>query len=112
MRYIGCCGAYCKTCPPYNDGYCKGCKQGYENGERNIDAAKCKMKVCCIKEKKIETCADCTDYNTCTILHEFQTKNGYKYKKYKQSLEFIRTHGYKEFLKKTKDWKHAYGPLK
>jgi hypothetical protein len=112
IRLIGCCGAYCKTCPPFIEHYCKGCKLGYDAGKRDINDAKCKMKVCCFKEKNLETCADCPDYLTCGIIYEFQRKTGYKYKKYKQSIEFIRKNGYVEFLKNTKDWKRAYGKLK
>jgi hypothetical protein len=51
------------------------------------------MKVCCFKERKFETCADCPDYSTCKIIHGFYDKRGYKYKKYKQSIEFIRKNG-------------------
>jgi hypothetical protein len=34
IRFVGCCGAYCKTCKPFIEGTCKGCKLGYENKER------------------------------------------------------------------------------
>ena len=111
IRLIGCCGAYCKTCPPLNENYCKGCKLGYDTGKRDINYAKCKMKVCCFKEKKLETCADCPDYSTCKIMLDFHNKKGYKYKKYKQSIEFIRKNGYDDFLKTAKDWKRAHGRL-
>jgi len=46
MRLIGCCGVYCKTCPPLIEHYRKGCKLGYDTGKRDINDAKCKMKVC------------------------------------------------------------------
>ena len=57
---IGCCGAYCKTCiqnqqEKYPDEKsCRGCKVGYKTGERNIDRVKCKIKICCFKEKQIQ----------------------------------------------------------
>ncbi len=108
---IGCCGAYCKTCPPLLECYCKGCKLGYDSGERDITVAKCKMKVCCFKEKHLATCADCPEYEQCRIIRDFQSKNGYKYKKYTQSLEFIRTFGYEKFLQRSNKWKRAYGRL-
>ncbi len=110
IKFIGCCGAYCKTCPPLKEGYCKGCKLGYEAGKRNIKDAKCKMKVCCFK-KNLETCADCPGYPGCKTIIEFHGKNGYKYKKYTQSIEFIRKNGYEEFLKTARTWKCAYGRL-
>lgn len=109
IKNIGCCGAYCKTCPVLVDGSCRGCKLGYENGERDINKAKCKIKACCFKERGFETCADCPDYPECPIIQELYSKNGYKYKKYKQSIEYIREYGYDQFLKIANNWKCQYG---
>jgi len=38
-------------------------------------------------------------------------KNGYKYGKYKQSMDFIRENGYDEFTKIADKWKGPYGKL-
>ena len=109
---IGCCGAYCGTCPELAEGRCFGCKLGYATGERDLAKAKCKMKVCCINKLGLaHTCADCSDYPSCNILQGFYGKKGYKYKKYKESTEFIRIHGYDSFLKSAKKWKGPYGRL-
>lgn len=108
---IGCCGAYCATCPPLNDGTCKGCKLGYDDGKRDLRAARCAMKRCCLMDKKTDTCADCPDYAECRIIHEFFLKNGYKYGRYKESLEYIRKYGYPAFLEAAQSWKRAYGRL-
>lgn len=112
IREIGCCGAYCKTCPALLDNSCRGCKLGYERGERYITKAKCKIKVCCFKERGYETCADCPDYLSCEILHEFSGKKGYKYKKYRQALEFIRENGYAKFIEIADTWRGPYGKYK
>jgi hypothetical protein len=112
IREIGCCGAYCKTCPALIDKSCRGCTLGYEHGERDIDKAKCKMKVCCFKERGYETCADCPDYLSCEILNEFYGKKGYKYKKYRQALEFIRENGYAKFIEIADTWRGPYGKYK
>ena len=110
IREIGCCGAYCKTCRASVTGSeCRGCKLGYESGERDITKAKCKIKVCCFKERKLDTCADCPDYPTCKIICSFYDKSGYKYKKYKQSIEFIRKNGYVKYIKIADKWKGPYG---
>ena len=109
IRGIGCCGAYCITCRELTGGHCRGCKLGYEEGERDISKAKCKMKLCCFKERKLETCADCVDYLTCDTIRGFHDKTGQKYRKYKQSMDFIREHGYDEFLKIADNWKGPYG---
>jgi hypothetical protein len=114
---IGCCGAYCKTCMQWqrdrypNQRACLGCKLGYESGERNISKAKCKMKICCFGQRKLQTCADCPE-NPCEILLEFYNKKGEKYKRQKNLLEFIKEHGYDEFLKHTDKWKGPRGKLK
>ena len=111
QHFIGCCGAYCKTCRANNDGSCKGCKLGYDEGKRDLNKARCKMKVCCFRNNKLVTCADCPDYLKCNIIHEFHNKKGYKYKKYKESIEFIRKNGYTKFIKLANKWKSAYGKL-
>lgn len=108
---IGCCGAYCRTCSPFQDGSCKGCKLGYDDGKRDIRAARCKIKLCCFGSKNLETCADCLDYPGCATIHELYGKKGYKYGKYRQSVEFIRQLGYPEFLKRAGLWRCAYGRL-
>lgn len=111
IREIGCCGAYCKTCREFTGENCRGCKLGYESGERDISKAKCKIKVCCFKEKRFETCADCTDYSSCKIIRGFHDATGYKYKKYAQAMDFIRNNGYDNFVKRAANWKGPYGKL-
>lgn len=110
---IGCCGAYCKTCIQHqrekypNEKSCRGCKIGYETGTRNIDRAKCKIKVCCFKEKRLQTCADCSNY-PCETLEVFFSKGRAKYRK---QLDFIRDHGYQKFLKNADRWKGPSGKI-
>ena len=105
---IGCCGAFCGTCPVIRAVQCKGCKSGYSTGERDLAKAKCKMKVCCIG-KGLSTCADCDRFDTCPTLHGFYGKNGYKYGKYRQALEYIREFGYQSFLNIAVNWIRQYG---
>lgn len=108
IEEIGCCGAYCKTCLVLNKKVCQGCKIGYQSGGRDISKAKCKIKVCCIKKEQ-NSCADCIEYPICIIIQEFHNKNGYKYGKYRQAIEFIRNNGYGRFIKIADKWKNAYG---
>ena len=116
IREIGCCGAYCKTCMKQqkekypNERTCLGCKLWYESGGRDLSKAKCEIKVCCFRERKLETCADCPDY-PCKILEEFWSKKGWKYQQQKKQLEFIRQNGYEEFLKRADEWKGPRGKL-
>ena len=107
---IGCCGAYCKTCRELIGKNCRGCKLGYETGARDINRAKCKIKLCCFRDRNLETCADCSDYGSCKILNDWYSK-GYKYSKYKQSIEFIRNKGYAKFIKAAAKWRGPYGKI-
>jgi hypothetical protein len=108
---IGCCGAYCKTCPESKNSRCRGCKIGYENGERDITKAKCKMKVCCMT-KDLNTCADCDIYSSCEVIQDFYRKKNYKYSQYKEATLFIRDKGYNIFLEIAAGWKRQYGKYK
>lgn len=105
---VGCCGAYCGTCSVLKEKVCKGCKIGYENGERDISKAKCKIKICCMKNNH-QSCADCKECNSCSTINDFYNKNGYKYGKYKQATDYIRKHGYEAFLEIADKWKNAHG---
>ena len=112
IREIGCCGAYCKTCRTSTSGsICRGCKLGYENGERDINKAKCKIKLCCFRDRQFETCADCSDYFNCNIIRGFHDRSGYKYKKYQQIIEFIKENGYAKFIDIADGWEGPYGKL-
>ena len=105
---IGCCGAYCRTCPEFRNTKCRGCKIGYTDGGRDIKKAKCKMKVCCI-EKGFHSCADCDSYSTCPIIQGFYRKKSYKYKKYEEATLYIRENGYSNFIEIADGWNKQYG---
>ncbi len=47
----------------------------------------------------------------CDTIGGFQRKKGYKYRKYRQSLDYIRTNGYDRFLAAAAEWNGAYGRL-
>jgi hypothetical protein len=108
VKELGCCGAYCGTCRALKEHTCKGCKIGYECGERDIARARCRIKVCCIG-KGYNSCADCPDISKCEIIDEFFGKKRYKYGKYREALRFIRDHGYTKFFEIADSWKNAYG---
>jgi hypothetical protein len=112
IQEIGCCGAYCKTCRTSStDSACRGCKLGYENGERDINKAKCRIKLCCFRDRGLQTCADCSDYTSCEIIYTYFDKSGTKYKKYRQAIEFIGANGYDAYLKNADEWTGPYGKL-
>ena len=107
---LGCCGAYCMTCKVYVQLMCKGCKVGYDTGERDIAKAKCAMKVCCVK-RGLACCADCEAYLNCELLAVFYGHESYKYQKYQQATQYIRAHGYEAFFRCADGWSGAYGKL-
>lgn len=92
-------------------GECRGCKLGYGPGERDIDKVKCHMKVCCFRDRKLATCADCEGRASCPILAGFFSHQGYNYRKYREALEYIAKNGYDAFIEAARDWKGAYGKL-
>jgi hypothetical protein len=108
---IGCCCAYCKTCRAFRDGSCCGCRLGYDNGERDIDRAKCRIKICCMKDKELQTCTDCEEFSSCPILQNWYGKKARKYQRYEQSAEYILEHGYEPFVRIADGWKDALGKL-
>lgn len=110
-RFIGCCGAYCRTCRSFVRGDCKGCKLGYDDGERDIARARCRVKVCCFARNGWETCAECPKSDACETLGAFHRKKWNEYEGYRQSLEFIRENGYTAFIDRAKGWTKAYGEL-
>ena len=112
IRLIGCCGAYCKTCRPFILGSCRGCKIGYDDGSRSMARARCKIKVCCYGLRKLETCAECAEhFGHCHTLERFYSRNKGGYERYRKVLELIRTDGYREFIKRAKNWKNNCGDL-
>ncbi len=108
-RFVGCCGAYCKTCNPFLKGFCKGCKPGFDTADRDIEKARCKIKICCFRDKKLDTCADCTELESCVTIESWFSKNGYKYRKYEQAIRFIKENGYAEFFRIADTWRNAHG---
>ncbi|MBN1882598.1 MAG: DUF3795 domain-containing protein [Deltaproteobacteria bacterium] len=109
ITYIACCGFYCRTCKVYTDGQCRGCKLGYDTGERDIVRAKCKIKLCCFRDNKFEICADCADFPTCGLIRGRFTD--YKLRRSLEFLDFIRSEGYPAFIEKADTWKDCLGKL-
>jgi hypothetical protein len=105
---IGCCGAYCKTCKAFTGNFCRGCKTGYANAERDLSKAKCKIKSCCMSHN-YASCADCIEYPSCNTIQSLHNHAGYKYGKYKEAILFIIRNGYDEFLEIANSWTMQYG---
>ena len=112
QNYISCCGFYCKTCKEFVKGLCKGCKIGYEDLSRDINKAKCKIKICCYRDKQLITCADCEDLEECTLIPKRFKPGTYSFKKCRECLTFIKVKGYLPYIEEADNWKTHYGKLK
>jgi hypothetical protein len=64
-----------------------------------------------MKEKVYETCADCGEFSFCDKIKTKFGKEKYNYKKSMQCLDFIKNHGYDDFIKKAERWKGYFGKL-
>ncbi len=108
MEEVGCCGAYCASCKVYRSNTCRGCRIGYGDSGRDAAKAKCALKRCCMA-KGFLSCADCTQTDGCEAFQQFFNHEGYKYKKYRESLDYIRKYGYEAFVTAADGWQNAYG---
>ena len=54
------CGVYCGACPSFNKS-CLGCQSEIKNQKR---ASKwgCKIRKCCLEEKKLDFCGNCLEF--------------------------------------------------
>jgi hypothetical protein len=111
IKYIGCCGAYCKNCRSLIRKCCKGCKIGFKDGERNINLSKCNVKICCFRVNNFESCAECKKIESCGIMKKWYKKNDGKYGKYKELLEYIKNNGYDKFIEIANNWKNEFGEI-
>lgn len=74
--------------------------------------ARCKIKACCYGLRKLETCAECAELSGhCHTLERFFGRNKGAYERYRKVLGLIRTDGYREFVRRAKDWKNNWGDL-
>jgi len=112
VEYIGCCGAYCKACGGFTRKNCKGCKLGFDTGERNLNRTRCKIKKCCFGDNRFATCADCSKLEACNYMENWYKKNHGKYRAYKKHIDYIKENGYQKYLEIAGKWKSIFGELK
>lgn len=108
--FVGCCGAYCKTCMTPDERSCKGCRLGYEDGKRKLLRARCQVKRCCLIEKKLPTCMECGEFESCELLQGFYGLSK-AHQKIRRAAEFIRKNGYDRFEAVAGHWTRSKGEL-
>jgi len=111
LKFIGCCGANCGTCRSFIIGQCRGCKLGYNEGTRSLNASKCEIKRCCLGKGTLVTCADCGEYPKCERMRAFHGRKESKYVDYCRPIDYIRRFGYRRYLRMAGRWKGPYGHL-
>lgn len=90
------CGLYCNACGKYLKGKCDGCASNHK-------ASWCKLRTCCL-EKKIASCADCTEYEdvmACNKYNTFMAKMfGFIFNSDRAAcIERIKTVGYEKYAR-------------
>ncbi|TFF98960.1 MAG: DUF3795 domain-containing protein [Promethearchaeota archaeon] len=55
------CGLYCGICPSFHRGTCYGCRSEDKTQNRTSKWG-CKIRNCCINEKEILYCGECSDF--------------------------------------------------
>jgi hypothetical protein len=100
---VGACGLDCGLCPrSHSDGKskCTGC---CGNGFWDVHPS-CSFITCCVKQKGLETCAKCAEWQECIKYSQLlESAQGYdsfiSYKPVSKNLTFIRKYGIAEFAK-------------
>jgi putative transcriptional regulator len=83
-------------------------------GKRDLGKAKCRIKVCCFRERGLETCADCCGF-PCEILGEFWSRKGWRTNSTQNSSSSSGNTGTRRFWRKQttgKDYAESWKPSK
>lgn len=98
---LGCCGLDCGLCPRYytvGSSRCPGCC-GPDFFDKHPS---CPFITCCVKKKKLEVCAECSEF-PCSRLEGFDACDSFiTHRKSISNLNLIREHGIEEFLRQHK----------
>lgn len=95
---VGACGLSCGLCTRYyTEGKtrCEGCGSAY-----SYAAVGCSIYRCCIKEKNLETCAECTDFPCQRFEGAIVDYDSFiTHRKILPNLRYIKEHGIEDFLR-------------
>lgn len=61
IEMLSYCGLYCGACPSYHRGTCFGCRSE-DNSQKRTSKWGCKIRKCCLYEKEVIYCGDCTEF--------------------------------------------------
>ena len=100
---VGVCGLNCGLCPRYHTAgpsRCPGCcGEGFWEKHPS-----CGFITCCVKNRGLETCAECSDFDECQrvakLLDSAEQRDSFiSYRPVPSNLSFIREHGIKEYVR-------------
>ncbi|MDD5065896.1 MAG: DUF3795 domain-containing protein [bacterium] len=98
---VACCGLDCGLCPAYHSSgksRCPGCC-GPDFSEKHPS---CSIITCCIKQKNLETCAECDEF-PCTKIDKWDMGDSFiSHKKALINLRYIKKNGMKAFVEQQK----------
>ena len=100
---VGACGLDCGLCPRYHSSgrsKCPGCA-GPDFEQKHPS---CGFITCCVKQKRLETCAQCPDYPGCErvrrIMAALQKSDSFiSYRPLENNYKFIQQKGIEEFAR-------------
>jgi len=61
IKLLSFCGLYCGACPSYHRGTCFGCRSE-DNSQKRTSKWNCKIRECCINEKEVLYCGECSEF--------------------------------------------------
>jgi hypothetical protein len=101
---VGACGLNCGLCPRYHTegtSRCPGCG-GPDFGQKHPS---CGFITCCVKQRGLETCAQCTDWADCERVAKNLEAAKYhdsflSYRPLADNFAFIQKHGIEEFVRR------------
>jgi hypothetical protein len=101
---VGACGLNCGLCPRYHTegkSRCPGCG-GPDFGQKHPS---CGFITCCVKQRNLETCAQCADWSDCKrvarVLDAAKGQDSFiSYRPVPANFAYIRNYGIEEFVKR------------
>jgi hypothetical protein len=101
---VGVCGLNCGLCPRYHiegTSRCPGCG-GPDFGQKHPS---CGFITCCVKQRNLETCAQCADWGRCDrvakVLDAAKCQDSFiSYRPVAANFDFIRENGIEEFVRR------------
>jgi hypothetical protein len=102
--FVGACGLDCGLCPRYHTAGSSRCP-GCAGPDFELKHPACGFITCCVKQKHLETCAQCPDWASCERVSRVmeaakQSDSFISYRPLAANFAFIQRHGIDEFARR------------